>query len=98
MREVFVTDNVWDKIGDLENYLIDELKLSERAALRRTNRMRAYVKKLGVELRYPLCRFRQWRIRGYRCALFEKTWVFAYEEFDDGIILRDMSHVSLLKE
>lgn len=34
----------------------------------------------------------------YRCAVFEKHWVLAYQIFDEGIIIQDMSHTSLLKE
>jgi hypothetical protein len=33
MFNVFVADTVWAKIDDLENYLIDELKLSHTALL-----------------------------------------------------------------
>jgi len=98
MFKIFVSDIVWAKIDDLENYLIDELKLSETAALQRTNRMRVFLKSISPILRYPLCRFKQWCELGYRCAIFEKTWVFAYEEFEEGIIIRDMSNTALLKD
>jgi hypothetical protein len=30
--------------------------------------------------------------------VFEKDWVFAYEIFDGGVIVRDMSHVAILIE
>jgi hypothetical protein len=98
MFKVFVADTVWAKIEDLENYLIDELKLSEVAALQRTDRMRQFLKSISPVLRYPICRFREWCNLGYRCAVFEKSWVFAYEEFDEGIIIRDMSNTALLKD
>ncbi|MDR0907194.1 MAG: hypothetical protein LBM63_01075 [Rikenellaceae bacterium] len=58
--------------------------------------MREYVRSLASEADYPLCRFRKWRKLGYRCAVFDSDWVFAYEVFDDGVIVRDMSHTSLL--
>lgn len=98
MREVLISGTVRDKIADLESYLIDGLKLSEEAALRRSNRMREYVRAFCNEADYPLCRFKKWRILGYRCAVFEKNWVFAYEVFEGGVIVRDMSHTSLLTE
>ena len=82
MFNIFVADTVWAKIDDLENYLIDELKLSETAALQRTNRMCLFLKNISQNIRYPLCRFKQWCELGYCCAVFEKMWVFAYEEFD----------------
>ncbi|MDR2497391.1 MAG: hypothetical protein LBD21_09730 [Tannerellaceae bacterium] len=98
MFKLWVADTVWNKIADLENHLIDELKLSEEAALQRTNRMRVFLKKINQTTRYPLCRFRPWFGLGYRCILFEKSWVFAYELFEGGIIIRDMSHTALLKD
>lgn len=96
MREVRVSGLVRDKIAELESYLIDELKLSEEAALRRSARMRAFVHAFRNEADYPLCRFKKWKALGFRCAVFEKSWVFAYEIFEDGIIVRDLSHTKLL--
>lgn len=58
--------------------------------------MRVFIRALSAEADYPLCRFRKWRKLGYRCAVFEGSWVFAYEVFDEGVIVRDMSHTSLL--
>ena len=98
MREVTVSDEVWRKIKELEYFLIDELKLSEEAAYRRSDRMRAFVASLSMPADYALCRFKKWQELGYRCAMFEKSWVFAYEIFDDGVIVRDMSHTAMLVE
>lgn len=98
MREVRISDSVRDKIADLETYLVDDLKLSEAAALRRSGRMRKFVRTLCNNVDYPLCRFKKWCVLGYRCAVFEKDWVFAYEVYEDGVIVRDMSHTLLLKE
>lgn len=98
MREVRISGLVRNKISTIESYLIDELKLSEEAALRRSARMREFVYALSNAADYPLCRFKKWRILGYRCAVCEKDWIFAYETFKDGVIVRDMSHTSLLAE
>jgi hypothetical protein len=96
MRVVLISDLVRNKITALEIYLIEELKLSEEAALRRSGRMRDYVRTFSNAADYPLCRFKKWRLSGYRCAVFEKDWIFAYEIFEGGVIVRDMSHTSLL--
>jgi len=98
MRKVIIPDSLWSKIGEIKDYLIDELKLSEMAAEARINRMENFVSSLSHPADYALCRFKKWRELGYRCAVFEKSWVFAYEIFDDGIILRDMSHTAMLVE
>ena len=96
MSKVLISDLVRNKLEKLEYYLVDELKLSEEAALKRSQRMREFVSSITMPTSYPLCRFIRWQNLGYRCAVFEKTWVFAYEIFDDGIIVRDMSHTTVL--
>lgn len=96
MRKVQISGSVRDKIVELEAYLVDELKLSQEAALRRSGQMRKYIRAFNNAVDYPLCRFKKWRELGYRCAVFEKNWVFAYEIIGEGIIVRDMSHTSLL--
>jgi len=96
MRKVLISNFILGKIAELELYLVNELKLSETAALHRSARMRAFVHSLSAPADYPLCRFKRWCTLGYRCAVFEKNWVFAYEIFAGGIIVRDMSHTSVL--
>ena len=96
MHRVLISDVVREKLEKLEYYLVDELKLSEEAALKRSQRMREFVGSLTIPTAYPLCRFSRWQLLGYRCAVFEKAWVFAYEIFTEGIIIRDMSHTAVL--
>jgi hypothetical protein len=98
MRKVIISDEVRQKIKELEYFLIDGLKLSEAAAYKRSDRMRTFVASLSMPVDYALCRFKKWREMGYRCAVFEQDWVFAYEIFDDGIIVRDMSHTACLQD
>jgi len=43
IREVIISEVVWDKMADLFSYLTDELKLSEEAAFRKTAKMRLFV-------------------------------------------------------
>jgi len=98
MREVNISDAVLERLEELEYFLIDELKLSEEAALKRSQRMREFIASLNNQVDYPLCRFKKWRELGYRCAVFEKSWIFAYEIFEGGVIVRDMSHTAILAE
>ena len=97
MRNVIIAREVWDKIADLRSYLIIDLKLSEEAAMNRMDRMGDFLKALSNPSDYSLCRFKKWRLLGYRCVVFEKQWVFAYEIVKQGIIIRDMSNGALLK-
>ena len=97
-RKVLISDTVKGKIAELKLYLTEEYKFSFEAAMFRTKRMEEFIETLANPADYSLCRFLRWRKFGYRCAVFEKTWIFAYEIFDDGVIVRDMAHVSMLKE
>ena len=98
MRKVRLSNIVLRYLEDLTDYMVDELKISEEAACRRVGRIREFIVSLSSPADYALCRFKKWRELGYRCAVFERSWVFAYEIFDDGIIVRDMSHAALLAE
>jgi len=98
MREVVISTLVMDEVAHLRIYLTDELRLSQDATHKRIDRINAFLLSLANEADYPLCRFTKWRTLGYRCAVFEKDWIFAYEVFEDGVIVRDMSHTSLLAE
>ena len=98
MRKVIIPSNLWSEIGKIKDYLIDELKLSETAAETRVKRMEDFVLSFANPVDYALCRFKKWRELGYRCAVFEKSWVFAYEIFEGGVIVRDMSHTAALSE
>ena len=91
MREVIISVAVEQRVEELERYLVDELKLSEEAALNRSRRMRMFIASLSNPADYALCRFKRWRMLGYRCAVFEK-WIFAYEVFDGGVIVQDMAY------
>ena len=98
IRAVIISDVVWDKMEDLFFYLTEELKLSEEAAFRKTAKMRLFVHSFSAPVNHAKCRSKIWCELGYRCAVFEKAWVFAYEVFDEGVIVRDMMHGALLKE
>jgi len=98
MREVVISDAVLEKIGELEIFLKEGLKMSKEAAFKRCNRMDDFFESLKGRVDYPLCRFKKWRMLGYHCAVFEKDWVFAYEVFDEGVIVRDMANTALLVE
>ena len=98
MRKVLISENVDNKISELELYLKNTLKFSQEAARNRSDRMRDFVKSLNGIANYPLCRFKKWRKLGYHCIVFEKNWIFAYEIYDNGIIIQDMSHTARLVE
>jgi hypothetical protein len=95
MRKVLISDTVQDKIVELNRFLTQEYFMSQSAADARTRRMQNFVASLSAPISHALCRSMRWRELGYRCTSFE-GWVFAYELFDDGIIIRDMKHSKLI--
>ncbi len=97
MRKVIIPKVLWRHLAELHDYLVYELKLSEKAANARIGRIESRVMSLGLNADYALCRFTRWRRLGYRCLSFE-GWVFAYEVFPGGVIIRDMSHGKLLPD
>ena len=98
MRKVRISDVVWDKLDELTDYMTDEFKLPEDAAMRRIDRLLDFLSSLSAPIDYALCRFKRWRAQGYRCVVFE-GWVFAYEVFDDGgVIVQDIAHGATLIE
>ncbi len=97
-REVVVSALVADKFAEVVAYLKNELNLSEEAASAYKERFFVFVASLGAEVDYSLCRFKRWRELGYRCAVFERGWVLAYEIVPGGVVVRDMSHGKLLVE
>jgi len=98
MRKVRISNEVLHKLDKLADYMVDEFKHTEEVAMSKINRLLSFLFSLSAPANYAICRFKLWRDLGYRCVVFEKSWVFAYEIFDDGIIVRDMAHVATLSE
>ena len=63
MREVIVSEHLWGKIKEVNDYLINELHLSEEATEKRIRRMEQFVMDFAKRVDHPLCRFKKWRKR-----------------------------------
>ena len=73
MREVIVSEHLWGKIKEVNDYLINELHLSEEATEKRIRRMEQFVmdfaKRVVADTGLPLRRIRKRlgiRLRGVR--------------------------------
>ena len=97
MRKVSVSDAVRYSLAELELHLTQHYRMSRAAANSRIDRIRLFLISLGNPGDYAPCRFRKWRALDYRCPTFE-GWVFAYEAFEEGVIVRDMAHGKLLDD
>ena len=66
MRKVKISEVVWDKLDELTDYMVDEFKLPEEAAMHRIDRLLDFLNRLSNPVDYALCRFKRWRALGYR--------------------------------
>lgn len=83
---------------ELNFYLIHVLKFSRPNAHKRVERLRTkMLRSASLPVIHALCRFVPWQRLGYRCVPIE-GWVFAYEVYSWGVIIREMSHSSMLAE
>ena len=96
MREIIVSAEVLSMLSDVVDYLKNDLKMSEDAAMAYQKRFVKFIQSFGSNVDHPLCRFKRWQTLGYRCAVFEKQWVIAYEITPEGVIVRDMWNTALL--
>ncbi len=97
MREVIVSDCAWSRIVTIHSYLFYDLMLSEEACMKYIDRMESFLHSLCAPVDYALCRFKEWRKRGWRCTVFDKAWIIAYEVFDDGVLIHDIRHAKTMK-
>lgn len=54
MREVIVSEHLWGKIKEVNDYLINELHLSEEATEKRIRRMEQFVMDFAKRVDHPL--------------------------------------------
>jgi hypothetical protein len=97
MRKVIVSTPVQTAIEELRSFLSQEYKMSRAAANARIKRIYARLAMLRSPGDTALCRSRKWHTLGYHCISFER-WVFAYEVVPEGVIVRDMTHSSLIAD
>jgi hypothetical protein len=95
MRDIIISDVVQYRLSELGLFLTQEYNMSPSTSEARISRIYRLLGSLSAPGDSALCRFRPWNRLGYHCIAFE-GWVFAYEIFDDGVIVRDMSHGKLL--
>ena len=97
MKSVEVSGVVVSRINDLFSYIVNEYKAPETAH-RRVTEIHKFLQSLGRCFLLAKCRRIRWNKLGYRCAVFDHAWVFAYQVYDDRIIIHDMEHVSNIKD
>ena len=67
-------------------------------ALRFTERIDEFIDTLGVfSEKYPVCRKLSYAKRKYRCATFEKTYIFIYKVVKKQLVIYNVIHCKRLK-
>jgi len=91
MKPVEVSDNVMIRINELFNHIVDKYKAPDTAH-RYIEEIHEFLRKLGGCFALAVCRRKKWREKGYRCAVFNHCWIFAYQIYDDRVIIHDMEY------
>lgn len=94
--KVLFTKKSKNSIFSLIDYLSDIIQMPETAA-RYADRMHEFGLALGVTpYGWPICKSISLSQKGYRCAVFEKQWIFVYSILNNRIIIQDVKNGSLI--
>ena len=93
MKPVEIADKVLERIDELFNHIVNEFK-APATAHRYIQEIYEFLEKLGSCFVLAKCRLKKWSEKGYRCAVFDHCWVFAYQIYDDRVIIHDMEYAA----
>ena len=93
MKPVEIATNVLERLDDLFNYIVNEYKAPETAH-NYIEKVNDFLQKLGGCFVLAKCRRKKWYVKGYHCAIFDHRWVFAYQIYDDRVIIHDMDYAA----
>ena len=91
IKPVEISDYVIERMNELFNHIVNEYKAPETAH-RYIEEIHEFLRKLGGSFALAICRRKKWREKGYRCAVFKRCWIFAYQIYDDRVIIHDMEY------
>jgi len=91
MKPVEIADNVLMRMDELFYHVVYEYK-APNTAHKYIEKINVFLKNLGGCFAYAICRRKKWREKGYRCAVFNRRWIFAYQIYDDRVIVHDMEY------
>ena len=97
MKPVEIADNVTVRINELFNHIVHEYKAPDTAH-GYIEEMYEFLQKLGGCFALAKCRRKKWSEKDYRCAVFKRCWIFAYQIYDDRVIIHDMEYAPNIKD
>ncbi len=94
--EVFLKPSAERQITAIAIYISE--KGYPQTAEKFANKLYLFAESLAIlPLKYPVCRHPALAARNYRCALFNKTYVFIYKLLKDKLVIYQVVHASRLK-
>ena len=96
MKPVQISSAVMLRLDELFQYIANEYKMPETAH-RRVEEIREFLQSLGGCFVLAKCKRKVWNKLGYRCAVFDHAWIFAYQVYDDRVIIHDMEYAANIK-
>jgi hypothetical protein len=97
MKPVEIANNVLVCLDELFYYIVNEYKALETAH-NYINEIKEFLQKLGGCFTLAKCRQKKWHEKGYHCAVFNHRWIFAYQIYDDRVIIHDMDNTANISE
>ena len=93
MKPVEIADNVMERLDKLFYYIVNEYKMRDTAH-DYIEEINDFLQELGGCFALVKCRRKKWREKGYHCAIFNHRWIFAYQIYDDRVIIHDMEYAA----
>jgi len=97
MKPVEISDNVLKRLDELFDHIVNEYKAPDTAH-NYIEEINDFLRKLGGCFALAKCRHKKWREKGYHCAVFNHRWIFAYQIYDDRVIIHDIEFAANVAE
>jgi len=91
MKPVEIDFDVLQRLNELFYYIVNEYKAPETAH-NYIEEINIFLQNLGGCYALVKCRRKKWREKNYHCAVFNHRWIFAYQIYDDRVIIHDMEY------
>lgn len=95
---VVLTRKALNNLKKLTSYIVSEIKMPQ-TGYRYGKKMRLFAKAIGTNPNaWPICNSKKYSTHNYRCAIFDKKWVFVYSITPKHVVIRDVVNGKLIKE
>jgi plasmid stabilization system protein ParE len=83
-------------IVEIANYISETIKMPETAE-KYTDRLLQFAHQISATPQaYGLCKYPIWEIKNLQCAIFDKTWIFAFKLIKNKVVIYYIKNGKLL--